>query len=119
MLEIKHFVCGVLSPLEHCAGRPPFQAEAVLGLYEAIQRAPLAQPPDVPASPQLRTLLDALLAKHPAARPSLDQIAAHAWVSKGGAAPLAVPTVSNLRSFVLGRCLSSHCSLESLACTHF
>ena len=90
MLVIKQ---KILSPLVHSAGRPPFQAEAVLGLYEAIQRAPLAQPPDVPASPQLRALLDALLAKDPAARPGLEQVAAHAWVSKGGAAPLAIPTV--------------------------
>ena len=65
----------------------------MLGLYEAIQRAPLAQPPDAPASPQLRALLDALLAKDPAARPGLEQVAAHAWVSKGGAAPLAITTV--------------------------
>lgn len=82
--------------LEQCAGRPPFLAEAVLGLYEAIRRAPLAQPRDVPTSPQLRALLDALLAKDPAARPGLEQVAAHAWVSKGGAAPLAIPTVPTL-----------------------
>ena len=98
MVVINQFVCVALSPLEPSAGRPPFQAEAVLGLYEAIQRAPLVQPADVPASTQLRTLLDALLAKNPAARPGPEQIAAHAWVSKGGAAPLAVPTVPALRN---------------------
>lgn len=90
----------------HSAGRPPFQAEAVLGLYEAIQRAPLAQPQDVTASPQLRALLDRLLAKDPAARPGLEQVAAHAWVSKGGAAPLAIPMVKHL--YVLGQFLNRY-----------
>ena len=70
----------------------------MLGLYEAVQKAPLAQPQDAPASPQLRDLLDQLLAKDPTARPGLEQIAAHAWVSKGSAAPLAIPLVTPFNS---------------------
>ena len=75
------------------AGRPPFHAEAVLGLYEAIQKAPLVQPPEVAASAPLRALLAAMLAKDAEARPSLAQLAAHPWVSKGGTAALAIPLV--------------------------
>lgn len=77
------------------AGRPPFHAEAVLGLYEAIQKMPLAQPPEVAASAPLRALLAAMLAKDAGARPSLAQLAAHPWVSKGGTAPLAIPLVGH------------------------
>lgn len=86
----------ILMPLDlHfvVAGRPPFHAQAVLGLYEAIQKTPLVQPPKAATSAPLRALLAAMLAKDAGARPSLAQLAANPWVSKGGTAPLNIPLV--------------------------
>ena len=58
-------------------------------MYDEIRLAPLKFPKDRAVSPLLAELLTKMLAKDPAARPSLPQIMSHPWVTHSGRAPLA------------------------------
>ncbi|KAG2494526.1 hypothetical protein HYH03_007293 [Edaphochlamys debaryana] len=68
-------------------GRLPFVGSCVVDIYRAILTRPHAYPGDVSASPALRDLINRMLDKNPAARPSLEAIAQHEWVTAGGALP--------------------------------
>lgn len=78
------------------AGTLPFQGEAVILMYDQIREGPLLFPADVPASPALKRLLRAMLAKDPARRLSLDQILADPWMN-----PAAVPKDPQVRCAVM------------------
>ncbi|KAG2450773.1 hypothetical protein HYH02_004610 [Chlamydomonas schloesseri] len=69
-------------------GKPPFVGATTYQIYEAIQRAELAFPHEIPVSGELKDLLGRLLQKDPAERISLEEIPAHPWVTRGGALPV-------------------------------
>jgi len=57
-------------------------------MYDEIREAPLSFPRSVAVSPLLAQLLYVMLAKDPAARPSMPDIMRHPWVTHNGAHPM-------------------------------
>ncbi|MEW5317105.1 MAG: hypothetical protein WDW38_008433 [Sanguina aurantia] len=69
-------------------GRIPFSAPNLYKLFQVVQHDPVSYPPDVPISPGLIQILEAMLVKNPRERITIPELIKHPWVTLDGKFPL-------------------------------
>ena len=70
------------------AGKVPFTADSIIGLYDQICNAPLRFPEEIFVSDSIKHLITRLLDKDPDNRISLASTMVHPWVTHNMAYPL-------------------------------
>ncbi len=70
-------------------GRVPFHDSNIIALYNKVRTQPFDFPDDRELSPELKDLIERMLAKDPARRITLGEVKVHDWTTGHGVYPLA------------------------------